>query len=64
MKLTNTHVSDDCKRKCHVYVDLNGHYVLVRFDFEYGVGWDIKRRKRLTFKKIESLNRAVDKWIK
>ena len=62
MKLVNTHISKDCTRKCLVYVDANGHYIPNYYDMNDHGGWVIKIGRK--FKHIESLNRAVQKWVK
>ena len=63
MKLTNTYISDNCTKKCLVYVDENGHYNLIKKVLMED-GWERVSYGQVTFKKIESLNRAVNKWIK
>lgn len=73
MKLTNTHISKDCTRKCLVYVDKNGHYHIERYlsyivegDFPiqpHHPYWDKVQYGKSKFKHIESANRAVAKWL-
>lgn len=63
MQKVNTHLSNNCKTKCNVYIDANGHYHLERLSFVYGKGFERVQYGRTKFKHIESLNRAVNKWI-
>jgi hypothetical protein len=57
MKKVGTYISNDCTKKVLLYVDRNGHYTVKRLADLTVVG----ERK---FKKIESAQRAVNKWIK
>lgn len=63
MKLVNTHLSNDCTRKCLVYADKNNHYHIMRYEMERGMMLP-QRKGREKFKHIESANRAVQKWVK
>lgn len=62
MRIVNTHLSDNCTRKCLVFVDRDGFYELSRFALVDG-GWRYQKFGRTHFKHIESLQRAVKDWI-
>jgi len=59
MKLTNTYLSNDCTRKAVMYVDMNGHYEIVRM-FLCNDWLNMKTLKRKHFHTAE---RACKKWI-